>query len=112
MTGRAFLGELEQMVLLAVLQLADGAFGPAIAGELERRAGRQLARGALYATLDRLERKGLLEWEIEAATSASRGNRRRRFTVTRQGVAELAAARAAFLSLWEGLEGVLGRSAR
>ncbi len=107
MADRAFLGEFEQMVLLAVLQLADEGFGPGISRELEKRAGRQVSRGALYATLDRLVKKGLLRWEIEAATSATRGNRQRRFTVTPEGVDELAAAREAFRNLSEGLEGVL-----
>ena len=107
MADRAFLGEFEQMVLLAVLQLSHEAFGPGISRELEKRAGRQVSRGALYATLDRLVRKGLLRWEIEAATSGTRGNRRRRFTVTPEGVDELVAARQAFSNLSEGLEGVL-----
>ncbi len=107
MADRAFLGEFEQMVLLAVLQLSHEAFGPGISRELEKRAGRQVSRGALYATLDRLVRKGLLRWEIEAATSETRGNRRRRFTVTPEGVDELVAARQAFSNLSEGLEGVL-----
>ncbi len=95
------------MVLLAALQLGNEGFGPGISRELERRAGRQVSRGALYATLDRLVRKGLLAWEIEAATSATRGNRRRRFTVTPEGVDELVAAREAFRNLSEGLDGVL-----
>ena len=107
MADRAFLGEFEQMVLLAVLQLSHEAFGPGISRELEKRAGRQVSRGALYATLDRLVRKGFLRWEIEAATSETRGNHRRRFTVTPEGVDELVAARQAFSNLSEGLEGVL-----
>jgi DNA-binding PadR family transcriptional regulator len=109
MVERAFLGEFEQMVLLAILQLGTSAFGPGIAEVLEERAGREVSRGALYATLDRLERKNLLGWEIEAATSASRGNRLRRFTVTPAGVAELLEARRAFENLWEGLETVVER---
>lgn len=108
MTQRAFLGEFEQMVLLSILRLEETAFGPAVSAELEDRAGRQVSRGALYATLDRLEKKGLVEWEIEAATSASRGNRRRRFHVTPAGLEELLAAREAFVNLWDGL-GHLGR---
>ncbi len=109
MGGRAFLGEFEQMVLLAVLRLGDEAFGPGIAGELEERAGRQVSRGALYGTLDRLARKGYLRWEIEAPTSESRGNRRRRFSVTPEGIKELVSARDALVNLWEGLDGVLRR---
>lgn len=107
MAERAFLGEFEQMVLLAILQLDDEAFGPGIALELESRAGRQVSRGSLYATLDRLVRKTLVRWEIEAATSETRGNRRRRFEVTPEGVRQLAAAREAFRSLSEGLDSIL-----
>ena len=54
------LGEFEVLVLLAVLRLGDGAAPPAVRAELERRAQRTVARGAVYVTLDRLEAKGLL----------------------------------------------------
>ena len=111
MSKRAYLGEFEQMVLLAILRLRDEAFGPGVAQELEHKAGRQVSRGALYATLERLERKGLLEWEIEAATSATKGNRRRRFTVTAAGIEQLAAARETLVGMWEGIEDVLRRRA-
>lgn len=107
MGDRAFLGEFEQMTLLAILRLRDQAFGPAIAKELEERAGRQVSRGALYATLDRLVKKGFVEWEIGAATSATRGNRRRRFSATEPGLEALRHAREAFRNLSEGLEGIL-----
>ena len=107
MSRRSHLGEFEQMVLLAVLRLRGEGFGSRIASELETRAGRRVSRGALYATLDRLSNKGLLEWEIEAATSASRGNRRRRFSVTAEGVDQLVASREALVRLWEGLDDVL-----
>ena len=109
--ARSFLGEFEQMVLLAILRLGDGARAPAIAGELETRAGRTASRGALYTTLDRLERKGLVRWEIEAATSERGGNRSRRFEVTPAGIDALIDSREALQSLWRGLGGVLRRSA-
>ena len=110
MPSRVFLGEFEQMVLLAILQLGDAAFGPGISEELETRAGRQVSRGALYATLERLERKNLLRWEIEAATSERGGNRRRRFQVTREGIEAMATAREAWVNLMDGLDSVLKRS--
>ena len=109
MTPRHSLGEFEQIVLLAVLRLGDEAVGPGISGELEARAGRTVSRGALYATLDRLERKGLLEWELGEATPETGGNRLRRFTVTREGVEELAQARQAWDRMAEGLESILTR---
>jgi PadR family transcriptional regulator, regulatory protein PadR len=54
------LGEFEVLVLLAVLHLGDEGYPPAVRGEIERRAKRDVARGAIYVTLDRLATKGLL----------------------------------------------------
>ena len=54
------LGEFEQVVLLAVLRLADGAYGVAIRREIATCTDRDPAPGALYTTLDRLEDKGLV----------------------------------------------------
>ncbi len=110
MPSRVFLGEFEQMVLLAILQLGDDAFGPGISQELEKRAGRRVSRGALYATLERLDRKDLLRWEIEAATSDRGGNRRRRFQITPAGIEAMATAREAWVNLMDGLDSVLKRS--
>lgn len=101
------LGEFEQLVLLAVLQLGDAASGPAVGRHLEETVDRQVSRGALYSTFDRLERKGLLRWEVEAATSERAGHRSRRFEVTPAGVEALRAAREALLTLWRGLDDVL-----
>lgn len=111
MPRQASLGEFEQLVMLAVLQLGAGAYGPAISRHLEESVGRQVSRGALYSTLDRLERKGFLRWEIEAATSERSGHRRRQFEVTPAGVAALRDAREALQTLWRGLDGVLARPA-
>jgi len=104
----AFPGEFEQMVLLAILQLGDEAFALAVIRELDRRAGRPVSRGALYKTLERLEEKGFVEWEVEEATPGRGGHPRRLFRVTGSGIAALKVARDALLRLWEGLERVLG----
>lgn len=101
------LGEFEQMVLLAVLRLKGGAFGNAIAAELEARAGREVSRGALYSSFDRLEKKGFLRWEVDAATSERGGQPRRRFDVTPAGVAALRSAHEAWRAMTAGLEDVL-----
>jgi DNA-binding PadR family transcriptional regulator len=53
------LGEFEQLVLLAILRLGDDAYGVTIRAELAARAGRDIAPGALYTALERLEAKGL-----------------------------------------------------
>lgn len=104
-----FLGEFEQMVLLAVLRLNGGAYGLAIRDELVEVAGRAPSSGALYTTLDRLERKGLLA-PSTGEESADRGGRPRRYVrVTPEGRALLAHSRATLLALWDGLEGALDR---
>ena len=108
MPGRSGPGEFEQLVLLAVLQCGDSAFAPDLGPRLERATGRRVSRGALYATLERLERKGLVRWRLEHATPERAGSRRRRFEVTAAGVAALRASRAALLTLWKGLEATLG----
>ncbi len=110
MPVKAFLGEFEHMVLLSILKLERGAYGPGISRVLEEQAGREVSRGALYGTLDRLEQKGFLEWEIEAATSRRQGNRQRRFTVTPTGIKALTVSREALVNLWRGLEDTLTAS--
>jgi DNA-binding PadR family transcriptional regulator len=105
-------GELEQMVLLAALQLRESAYAPDIGRELEKSASRRVSRGALYATLDRLEHKGFLRWEIEAATSERGGHRKRLFSVTATGLEVLKASRVALENLWNGLDDVFVESRR
>ncbi len=107
-TKPSFLGEFEQMVLLAILQASDEAFALAVLKELDRRAGRRVDRGALYKTLDRLEAKKLVEWTVEPGTPERGGHRRRLFNVTRAGIAALRASRHALFKLWDGLEPILG----
>lgn len=107
MTPRSSLGELEQMVLLAILRLGDDAYGPETARVLEERAGRALSRGALYATLDRLERKGMLTWAVEDEGSGPGGHRRRRFALTEVGIVEMSEARLVWTRLFEGLDSKL-----
>jgi PadR family transcriptional regulator PadR len=106
MTPR-FLGEFEQMVLLAILQLKDGAYALAILAELDSRAGRAVSRGSLYKTLERLEAKGFLEWAAEGGSPDRGGHPRRRFSVTGRGILALRESRNAFRKLWEGLDEVV-----
>ena len=107
MGRKGFIGEVEQVVLLAILQLKDVAYGPDISRKLEVDAGRPVSRGSLYSTLDRLERKGLLESRIEASSADREGHQKRRFTVTAAGVAALRASREMLLTLWDGLDEIL-----
>jgi DNA-binding PadR family transcriptional regulator len=104
-----YLGEFEQLVLLAVLQLGVEARALDIRKKLKEQANRPTARGALYATLERLGGKGLLEWEVEETTPPRGGLPRRRFIVTEAGLDALRSSRQAVLNLSRGLEGILER---
>ena len=100
------IGELEQLVLLAILRLGPAAYGLSIARELERGAERRLSRGALYTTLDRMETKGLLRWKPEAG-GERRGLPRRCYVVSARGVAALRASHRVLHRMWQGLDDVL-----
>ncbi len=98
------LGEFEQMVLLSIMRLGDGAYGLAVREELQRVGSRSPSSGALYTTLDRMERKGLVESRPGEATSARGGRPRRYVGLTPKGVAALQRSRETLLRLWDGLE--------
>ena len=85
--SRAFLGEFEQMVLLAILRMGNGAYGLEVRRELELAVDRRVSRGGFYTTLDRMERKGFLKWVSEVPENSRRKARQRRSTVT-SGLAE------------------------
>lgn len=103
--GGGFAGEFEQMILLAVVRLGDGAYGWTVAQELEEVAGRPTSSGALYTTLARLEQKGMLRAEEEAEGSSERGGRPRRYlTVTPAGLEAIQRARSAMDRLWDGVD--------
>ena len=102
-----FLGEFEQMVLLAVLQLKEDANAVPILRELDARAGRTVSRGTLYKTLERMEAKGLVAWTAEEGPPERGGHPRRVFRVTGPGMQALLESREAFLRLWEGLDGAV-----
>ena len=111
MSGRVtFLGEFEQLVLLAVLHLGDEAYGTAIRREIETRASRTVSIGAAYATLDRLVEKGYLRARDDAGGPARGGRVRRFFVVTPSGVSALEDARALQTRMWAGIQ--LRRAAR
>ena len=100
MTDLAPLGVFEEQILVAVLRTGDAAYGMSVRREIERVAGRELAIGAVYATLDRLEAKGLL------ASSRPRdpGASRRVFSLTPAGARALAETRAMRERLWQGVD--------
>ena len=104
--GRFHLGEFEQRVLLAILRCGDNSAAAEVRRELERLIGREVSRGAFYTTLERLEAKGRLTWDLRPRARAS-DLPERYLHVTREGLAELREARRSMLEMWRGLEPLL-----
>jgi PadR family transcriptional regulator, regulatory protein PadR len=100
MTGHAPLGVFEEQVMVAVVRTAPEAYGMSIRREIERVTGRDVAIGAVYATLDRVEAKGLLRSDRGAVDGASR----RLFALTRDGALALAESHAMHERLWRGVD--------
>jgi len=98
-----YLGELEQIVLLAVLRLADNAYGVPVRREIEKRAGRRVTVGALYSTLDRLEAKGYVSSWFADPTPERGGRSRRYFRVEPAGIESLARVKEMFERMWKGV---------
>jgi PadR family transcriptional regulator PadR len=95
------LGSLEEQVMLAVLRTRDEAYGMAVRRELEKVTERAITIGSVYATLDRLEAKGLV---ASSRTPLAPDVSRRVFTVTPAGARSLALTRATRDRLWRGVQ--------
>lgn len=108
MARDGYLGEFEQMLMLAALRLGDEAYGAAMSAELEAQVGRRVSRGAVYVTLDRLEAKGLLSSRMSPPRAERGGRPRRMISVTPEGVQALRDSRAALETLWDGVEALEG----
>src|SRR6476646_1108951 len=102
-----YLGEFEQIVLIAILRLQDRAYAVPLREEIQARTGRRVARGALYTALDRLEQKRCLRSRMSEPMAERGGRSRRYFTVTAAGMAAIRASRQTLLRLWSGIEGQL-----
>jgi PadR family transcriptional regulator PadR len=97
------LGSFEQAVLLAVLRQDGDAYGRAILKDVQRRLNREVAAGAVHATLERLEAKRLLRSHLGSGTPIRAGRPRRYYRLLPTGVRALNETRAAVDSLWDGL---------
>ena len=103
-----YLGEFEQIVLLALLHLGKNAYGVTIWEEIEKRTGRAVMIGAVYATLDRLEAKRYISSRIGDPTPERGGRAKRFFKITAQGSEALERSRKILASMWAGLDPVVG----
>jgi PadR family transcriptional regulator PadR len=98
------LGEFEQMVLLAILQLTGDVYGVPIMEEIERRTGRSVARAAVYVTLRRLESKGFISSWMGEPTAERGGKARRLVKIEPDGLAALRESREAMEQMWRGAD--------
>jgi len=101
------LGALEQAVLLALIrprtELGKEAYGRAILKEVQARLNREISAGAVYATLDRLEAKGLVTSQLGPGTAMRGGRPKRHYAIQPEGLRALNNAKAAIDRLWAGL---------
>lgn len=108
MAPTAGLGELELMVLLALLRLGPDAYGVPIAREIEAKRQRSVALGSVYAALERLEGRGLAVSELGDATPERGGKAKRHFRITAAGLRETRAAQRALVRMWQGIPALEG----
>lgn len=98
------LGEFELLVLLSILRHADAPYANRVREDLEENAGRNVTRGALYRTLDRLTEKGFLLWEMEPSLAPERGGHpSRRLQVTEEGREAVRGTRDLLMDYFDGL---------
>src|SRR5205085_3572480 len=97
------IGPFEQAVLVALVRLGKDAYGRAILNEVQVRGQREVSAGAVYATLERLEGKGLASSKLAPGTAIRGGRARRYFSVTGAGIRRLNEAKTAANMLWHGL---------
>lgn len=96
------LGLFEQAVLLTVWKLREEAYGRAVLRGVQCALDREVAAGAVYATLDRLEQKNLLDSRMEAGTEVRAGRPRRYYRLTAAGIKALNESKAALERFWRG----------
>jgi DNA-binding PadR family transcriptional regulator len=100
--GRA-LGEFEQLVLLALVELGEDAYGAAIGRVIEERTGRAVSAGAVYTALDRLESRGLVSSGVGEPTPERGGRRKKFYVLEPAGALELQRAVEVLQAMAEGL---------
>jgi len=102
MAKRDYLGEFEQMVLLAIMRVGPESYGVTIRHEIETCTGRDVSLGAIYPTLDRLEAKGYVRSYIGEPTGERGGRSRRHIVLEPEGEAALRRSWKMLNALWEG----------
>ncbi len=86
---KGYLGEFEELVLLTIANLAEGAYGSALLRDINERANRNLSLGAMHSTLTRLEEKGFITSFLGEPTNERGGRRKRYFELTSSAITAL-----------------------
>ena len=107
---RTDLGDMEHLVLLAILRLGSEAYGIPILDEVCARSGRGVSRATVYVALKRLEQKGLVTSKLGESTPERGGRAKRFYKLKPAGLKALRDSREMFLSLWRDYETVLDRA--
>jgi DNA-binding PadR family transcriptional regulator len=111
--ARTALGELEHLILVAILRLGPLAYGAAVIAEIERQTGRDLSHAATYLALQRLHDKAFITARAAVGETDRGGRAKSVFTLTRRGRDRLRESAAALFTMWDGLDPALrsrGRS--
>jgi len=106
MSGRIYLGELEELILLMVALIGAGAYGVSITDELEEQTGRVITISAVHAALHRLEEKGFVKSRMGGASMERGGRRKRLFQVTAYGRQALQELRDVRNAIWAQLPSI------
>ena len=104
------LGTFEQAVLLALVRLGTDAYGRSILKEVQLRLQREVAAGAVYSTLDRLEQKALISSRLGSGTPARDGRPRRYYVIEHAGVRALNESKSVVDRMWHGFRPLKGRA--
>jgi len=108
MRKREYLGQLELMVLLAVMRPAREAYGVLISRDIAEKSGREVALASVYAALERLEKKGFITSSLGEPTAERGGKARTYFKPTPAGIKEAREAHGTLRRLCAGLPGLKG----
>ena len=101
MPDRSYLGEFELMLLLTVIHLGEEAYGVPISRQLELARGRSVSVGSVYAALERLEAKSLVESTLGDPTPERGGKAKRYFKITKEGLRQVHETRRVLSGLWK-----------
>jgi DNA-binding PadR family transcriptional regulator len=99
------LNEVEQLILLAIVRLADEAYGVPVRSAIEERAGRSVSLAAVYAALERMEARGHVASWLSDPLPERGGRARKHFRLTAAGARALRESREEMARMWDGLEG-------